>query len=194
MTEEMSVTSVGRVFLDETCTNTHVINELDIPIVSIGTTDMVVAASPDGILVSAKEKSHLIKTIAADWERPMFEERRWGWYQVLHFQKLGDQTEVLTKRLHIHAGKNLSYQYHRYRREVWTIVAGEGEFILDDRSRRVGPGDVLEIPIGAKHAIRAMKDMEFIEVQLGSQLIEEDIVRLSLSWDEIQRQCDADDR
>lgn len=189
LTEEMNAEAVGRVFLDESCSNTHVLNELDIPIVSIGVANAIIAASPDGILVSAKEKSHLVKDLAMDWNhRPMYEERRWGWYQVLHFQKTEEKGEVLTKRLHIHAGKHLSYQYHQHRSEVWTIVTGEGEFVLNDRLRPVGPGDVLEIPVGAKHSIRALKDLEFIEVQMGSRLVEEDIVRIGMSWEEIAAQ------
>ncbi|MGG4497956.1 sugar phosphate nucleotidyltransferase [Brevibacillus reuszeri] len=185
LTEEMSDLSVGRVHLEES-SNTHVINELDLPIVSIGVSDLVIAASPDGILVSAKEKSHVIKDIASDWsQRPMFEERRWGWYHVLQFQKMSEKVEVLTKRLHIHADKNLSYQYHHYRSEVWMVVEGEGDFVLNDRLFRIRPGDVLEIPVGAKHAIKAISDLDIIEVQMGSRLIEEDIVRLGMSWNDI---------
>ncbi|KZE54626.1 mannose-1-phosphate guanylyltransferase [Brevibacillus parabrevis] len=185
LTEEMSDSSVGRVHLEES-TNTHVINELDLPIVAIGVSDLVVAASPDGILVAAKDKSHKVKDIASDWShRPMFEERRWGWYHVLQFQKMNEKVEVLTKQLHLHAGKNLSYQYHHFRSEVWMIVEGEGEFVLNDRLMIVKPGDVVEIPVGAKHAIKAISDLDIIEVQMGSKLVEEDIVRLGMDWNDI---------
>ncbi|MGZ0052652.1 sugar phosphate nucleotidyltransferase [Brevibacillus gelatini] len=185
LTEEMSDSSVGQVHLVESA-NTHVINELDLPIVTIGVSDVVVAASPDGILVAAKDKSHVVKDIANDWSRrPMFEERRWGWYHVLQFQKMNDKVEVLTKQLHLHAGKNLSYQYHHFRSEVWMIVEGEGDFVLNDRLRRVKPGDVVEIPVGAKHAIKAISDLDIIEVQMGSKLVEDDIVRLGMSWHDI---------
>lgn len=189
LTEEMSENAIGKVLLDESCTNTHVINELDIPIVSIGLSDMIVAASPDGILVSSKEQSHMVKNLALDWtKRPMYEERRWGWYQVMHFQKNEDDVEVLTKRIHVYAGKNLSYQFHHHRSEVWIIVEGCGEFILDDQLSQVEPGDVLQIPVGAKHAIKATTELEFIEVQMGSQLVEEDIVRLGMTWSAILEQ------
>lgn len=185
LTEEMSDNSVGRVHL-EASTNTHVINELDLPIVSIGVSDLVIAASPDGILVSAKEKSHIVKDIANDWtQRPMFEERRWGWYHVLQYQKMSEKVEVLTKQLHIHADKNLSYQYHHFRSEVWMVVEGEGDFVLNDRLFRIRPGDVVQIPVGAKHAIKAISDLDIIEVQMGSRLIEEDIVRLGMNWNDI---------
>lgn len=65
-------------------------------------------------------------------QRPMFEERRWGWYRVLDYKESDDGTKTLTKRLCISAGKNISYQYHHYRSEVWVIVKVEGEFVLND--------------------------------------------------------------
>ncbi|MED4912166.1 sugar phosphate nucleotidyltransferase [Brevibacillus centrosporus] len=187
ITDEMNANVIGRSIINENCSNTHIINELNIPVAAIGLSDMVVAASPDGILVIEKTKSHLVKNITTIVDqRPMFEERRWGWYRVVDFQKLDENTEMLTKKLHIDAQKNLSYQYHHHRREVWVIVSGEGEFVLDDSLRLIGPGDVLEIPVGAKHGIKALTDMDIIEVQLGSKLEENDIVRLFMSWEELK--------
>ncbi|MDQ0200228.1 mannose-6-phosphate isomerase-like protein (cupin superfamily) [Neobacillus ginsengisoli] len=95
--------------------------------------------------------------------------------------------EVLTKRLCIFAGKNLSFQYHHKRNEVWVVVQGEGEFVLDGVLSYVKPGDVLNIPVGGKHGIKAIKDLEIIEVQFGSKLDEEDIVRLFISWEELKK-------
>ena len=83
----------------------------------------------------------------------------------------------------------MSYQYHNNRSEVWTIVKGEGIFVLDNEIRVVRPGDVLEIQPGQKHAIKAVTDLEFIEVQSGGELIEEDIVRIYMQWNEIEEVC-----
>jgi mannose-1-phosphate guanylyltransferase len=116
----------------------------------------------------------------------MYEERRWGWYRVLDYKKSTEGIEVLTKRIHVLAGKNISYQYHQQRSEVWVIVSGEGEFVLDDTLSFVKTGDILSIPVGAKHAIKAIEGLEFIEVQMGSKLEEEDIIRLFMSWDEMK--------
>ena len=80
--------------------------------------------------------------------RPMFEERRWGSYRVLDYQTLDDGSEFLTKRLRIRAGKNLSYQYHMQRSEIWTVIAGRGELVLDGRFIPMKPGDVAHIPLG----------------------------------------------
>ncbi|EIJ81352.1 mannose-6-phosphate isomerase [Bacillus methanolicus PB1] len=188
LTEEMETNMIGSGSMSEDCSNTHLINELDIPVIVLGASNMVVATSPDGILVTDKAKSHLIKEFVNDYDqRPMFEERRWGWYRVLDYKESAEGTKVLTKRLCVYAGKNISYQYHHKRSEVWVVVAGEGEFVLDGALSIVKPGDVLNIPVGAKHGIKALKDLEIIEVQMGSQLVENDIVRLFMSWEEMKK-------
>lgn len=187
LTEEMATKQIGKGVISEDSENVHLINELDIPVTVLGGSNLVVAASPDGILVSDKEASPRIKELVGAFDnRPMYEERRWGWYKVLDYTKFEEDKEVLTKRIGIAAGKNLSYQLHDYRDEVWTIIKGEGEFILNDKIRTVKPGDVLQVQAGEKHAIRATTDLEIIEVQTGTQLIEEDIVRLYMTWEEIE--------
>jgi mannose-1-phosphate guanylyltransferase len=190
LTEEMATNQIGKGVISVDCENTHLINELDIPVTVLGISNAVVAVSPDGILVADKAKSPKIKELVNGFDqRPMYEERRWGWYRVLDYTKFEDGREVLTKRIGVTAGKNLSYQMHHHRSEVWTIIKGEGEFALNGEIRRVKPGDVLEIPVGAKHGIKAITDLEFIEVQTGTQLIEEDIVRIYMTWEEVEANC-----
>ncbi|MET7019040.1 sugar phosphate nucleotidyltransferase [Bacillus mycoides] len=190
LTEEMGTNILGKGNMGIECEKNHIINELDIPVSVLGLSNIIVAVSPDGILVSEKDASPRVKELVGDWDqRPMYEERRWGWYRVLDYTKYDDGNEVLTKRIGITASKNLSYQYHNNRSEVWTIVKGEGIFVLDDEIRVVRPGDVLEIQPGQKHAIKAVTDLEFIEVQSGSELVEEDIVRIYMQWNEIEEVC-----
>jgi mannose-1-phosphate guanylyltransferase len=186
LTEEMSTKQLGKGVICDKSENTHLINELDIPVTVLGADNLVVAASPDGILVAEKEASPQIKELVSGFDqRPMYEERRWGWYKVLDYTKFEDGSETLTKRIGIAKGKNLSYQQHYHRSEVWTVIKGYGEFVLNDQIFQVNPGDVLEIPVSAKHSIRAISDLEIIEVQRGSQLVEEDIIRLETDWNEI---------
>lgn len=188
LTEEMATHQMGKAVVSDDSKNTHVVNELDIPITVLGVSNVVVAASPDGILVADKEASPRIKDLLIDIDqRPMFEERRWGWYRVLDYIRFENGTQVLTKRICIKAGRNLSYQMHFKRKEVWTIIKGEGEFALDNRIIPVKAGDVLNIPVQCKHAIKAMTDLEIIEVQSGSSLVEEDIVRIYMTWDEVMQ-------
>ncbi|EJV57858.1 mannose-1-phosphate guanylyltransferase/mannose-6-phosphate isomerase [Bacillus wiedmannii] len=190
LTEEMGTNILGKGNMGIECEQNHIINELDIPVSVLGLSNIIVAVSPDGILVSEKDASPRVKELVGDWDqRPMYEERRWGWYRVLDHTKYDDGNEVLTKRIGITASKNLSYQYHNNRSEVWTIVKGEGIFVLDDEIRVVRSGDVLEIQPGQKHAIKAVTDLEFIEVQSGSELVEEDIVRIYMQWNEIEEVC-----
>ncbi|MFE4121339.1 sugar phosphate nucleotidyltransferase [Priestia sp. YIM B13486] len=187
LTEEMATSQIGKGVISADSENVHLINELDIPVTVLGGSNLIVAASPDGILVSDKEASPRIKELVGEFEnRPMYEERRWGWYRVLDYTKLEEGKEVLTKRIGIDEGKNLSYQLHDHRDEVWTIIKGEGEFVLNDKVRPIKTGDVIQIQAGDKHAVKAITDLEIIEVQTGSQLIEEDIVRLFMSWEEIE--------
>jgi mannose-1-phosphate guanylyltransferase len=190
LTEEIPNQVVGNGIISEDSVNTHIINELDIPVTVLGLSNTIVAVSPDGILVSEKSASPKIKDLIKNIDqRPMYEERRWGWYRVLDYVKFPEGKEVLTKRIGVLAGRNLSYQKHFKRSEVWTIISGLGEFVLNDKIYQVKAGDVLQIPLGAKHAIKAITDLEFIEVQTGSELIEEDIVRIYMSWDDIMENC-----
>ena len=70
----------------------------------------------------------------------MYEERRWGRYRVLDYIKYPNGNEVLTKRICVLEGKNLSYQYHLSRSEVWTVISGHGEMVLDGNVRMIAKG------------------------------------------------------
>lgn len=180
----------GKGRLSPDSVNSHIINELDIPILTLGVSNLVIAASPDGILVADKDASPRLKEYTTDLEkRPMFEERRWGWYHVLDYAKSLDGYEILTKKLHLLPGKNLSYQVHDMRTEVWTITSGNGLFACNDTMYPVKSGDVLHIPSGTKHGLKAVSDLELIEVQSGINLVEEDITRIHLTWEETTRHC-----
>lgn len=190
LTEELDTSLQGKGTISELCRNTHVINELDIPVKVIDLSNIVVAASPDGILVADKSASRKIKDLMNDTDqRLMYEERRWGWYRVLDYTNDRSGNERLTKKIIVHAGKNPSYQIHHKRKEVWMILSGEGIFAMNDQLIHVSAGDVLQIPAGTGHSMKATTDLEMIEVQLGSELVEEDIIRCFLSWDEIERYC-----
>ena len=113
----------------------------------------------------------------------MYEERRWGTYKVIdHYETADQQSRSLTKHLCIKAGKNISYQRHSHRDEVWTFVDGTGILVVDDVIKEIKSGDVIYIRKGQKHAVKAVSDLHFIEVQMGDNLIEEDIERFRLDW------------
>lgn len=189
LTEEMSTNIIGNGTISEESENVHLINELEVPLVVLGGKDLVVAASPDGILVSEKRLSPKLKELIVDFEkRPMYEESIWGWYKVLDFIRDDKRNEVLTKKICINIGKNLSYHYHEHRIEIWTIVKGIGELVLNDEIKYIGAGDVVEINPFINHSVKALEELEIIEVQRGVNLIEEDIRNPILEWEDIKKQ------
>lgn len=186
LTEEMITSQIGAGVLSDDTINTHLVNELDIPVTVIGTKDIVVAASPDGILVADKALSPRIKELVGEFNHPpMYEERVWGWSRVLDYAKYDDGKEMVAKRICIHAGKNSSYHYHNLRDEVWTIVRGEGELALDDHIHRVKAGDIIHLPAGRMHGIHAFSELEFVEVQTGSGITDQDFTRLYYKWEDV---------
>lgn len=188
LTEEMKdpVSGIGRMSADSV--NCHVLNELDIPVALLGVSNLVVAASPDGILVTDKDSSPRIKEILSqEAERPMYVERYWGWYRVLEYGRNEEGQEVLIRRVCIHEGNNLSYHYHLNRQESWTITSGSGEVVIGQELRSVKSGDVVTIPPDIFHSIKATTELYFIETQIGSELVEEDIYRVAHVWDDVLR-------
>lgn len=169
LSEEIDA-SYGNVTQDE-CVNTTIINTLNIPLISLGLKDVIVAATNDGILVSDKVNSQKIKDYLKD-VRPFFEQKRWGKYSVIDY---GD--EFLIKNLYINKGKEISYQSHQYRKEIWTIISGKGIVTINDSIITVGKGDTVNIEVNDKHKIYAEEDLVMIETQLGRILEESDIKR-----------------
>ncbi|MNN19132.1 Mannose-1-phosphate guanylyltransferase 1 [compost metagenome] len=154
----------------------------------MGLENTIVAASPDGILVSDISMTPYLKdALKSINTRPMYEERRWGWFRILEYTMNDENEEVLTKRICIKRNKYLSYQVHNKRSETWNIISGKGELILDNQLLLIKGGDVIKIKPGQKHSIKADKDLEIIEIQQG-ELIEEDIYRYALTWEEIKKE------
>ena len=181
ITESMDEYVNGNAVIDD-CNDTHVINELDIPVIALGINDAVIAATPDGILVCDKDKSPGLKNFVAD-ARPMYERRGWGEYKVLNYKTHADENNSLVKELIIMPGQHISYQRHKHRTEIWTFTEGTGELILDGVTRTVKRGDVAVINVGMKHAIKGITELHIIEVQIGDELTEDDIERLDWNWD-----------
>lgn len=182
-TEAMSDEITGKA-VTAMCENTHVINELHIPLVALGVKNLAIAATPDGILVTEKSTSDKLKDYVIN-QRPMYEKCIWGEYQILDYRIQADGKNSLTKHLIIMQGQYISYQRHKHRTEIWTFIEGTGKLILDDQILEVVRGDFAYIAVGKKHAIKAKTELHIIEVQIGDELTEEDVERLDLDWSEI---------
>ena len=166
LTESMTENTVGSVILADDCENVHVINELDIPVIGMGLKDVVVAASPDGILVSDKEQSgYLKKYVERLDEQVRYAEKSWGEYRVLD---IGDSYE--TVKITVLAGHRMSYHSHQHRDEMWTVISGKGRTIVDGMEQNVEAGDVITMQAGCRHTVIAETDLNIIEVQIGREI------------------------
>jgi mannose-1-phosphate guanylyltransferase len=176
LTEAMEENAIGDAILNDTCENVHVVNELDIPVLCMGLKDVVVSASPDGILVSDKEQSSYIKPYVDKFEQEiMFAEKSWGSYRVLDVED-----ESMTIKITLNPGHSMNYHSHEHRDEVWTVIAGSGRTIVDGAEQKVTVGDVITMPAGAKHTIIAEKELKVIEIQTGIDISVEDKIKYEL--------------
>ncbi|SEP10297.1 sugar phosphate nucleotidyltransferase [Paenibacillus sp. OV219] len=176
---------VGAGSVSNDSAGTHIVNELQQPIHVIGVPNIIVAASSDGILVAHKQAANRIKSMHHDGQRLMYGEERWGSYRVLNYSLPEQGPQTMTRLIQLLPLKAISYHAHKQREEYWTILSGTGEFILEAASRQVQAGDMLHIPAGVKHAIRALSALEYIEVQIGNELDENDVSQLDADWDNI---------
>ena len=176
LTEAMDSRSVGEALINDECSNVHVVNELNVPILCMGLKDVVVSASPEGILVSDKEQSSYIKPFVNTLDhKVMFAEKSWGSFRVLDIEN-----ESLTIKVTLNAGHGMNYHAHEYRNEVWTVIRGEGKAVIDGAECSVKAGDVLEMSAGTKHTVTAITTLEMIEVQLGRDISVHDKIKYEL--------------
>ena len=174
LTEVMEEKPIGDVVMSKDCKNTHVINELEIPIVVIGAEDMVVAASPDGILLADKVQSSYIKEYVENRDlRPMFEERSWGEYTVLNLSVDVEGKRTVTKKKRVQAGKRIGETKHKYHLEVWTVLSGRAIISIKGRKHDAFPGDTFTIERGILHSLQAEEDTILLEVQIEEKKIAE---------------------
>ncbi|MDE7046839.1 MAG: cupin domain-containing protein [Lachnospiraceae bacterium] len=170
LTEAMEDPYVGNAILNEKCENVHVVNELNVPVLCMGLKDVVISASPEGILVSDKEQSSYIKPFVDKISQQiMFAEKSWGSFRVLDVED-----ESLTIKVTLNPGHKMNYHSHQLRDEVWTVVSGRGRTIVDGIEEVVAPGDVVKMPAGCKHTIIADTELKVIEVQTGREISVQD--------------------
>lgn len=167
LTEAMEEPIIGDGRMNDTCVNTNIINELGIPILAMGTKDMVISASPEGILVSDKEQSSYIKPFVDTIDQQvMFAEKSWGSYRVLDVEE-----DSMTVKVTLNPGHHMNYHSHEKRDEVWTVISGTGTTIVDGMEQPVKPGDVVTMSAGCKHTVIAGEQgLQLMEMQLGDAI------------------------
>lgn len=166
LTEAMGESSVGNVIENDTNVNVHIVNELDVPVLCMGLKDVIVSASPEGILVADKEKSAQIKGYVDKLDNQiMYAEKSWGSFRVMDVED-----GSMTIKVILNPGHKMNYHSHEHRSEVWNIISGNGTVIVDGKKRDVSAGDVIELPAGCKHTVIAETELRIIEVQIGKEI------------------------
>ena len=157
-------------------------------VVGIGLNDIMAIAMPDAVLVAPKERAQDVKKAVgllkskdiAQAEIFPKDHRPWGWFESL---ALGERFQV--KRICVKPGAALSLQSHKHRSEHWIVVEGTAKVTIDDEVNLVSEGQSIYVPLGAKHRMEnsGKQPMVLIEVQIGTYLGEDDIIRYEDIYD-----------
>jgi mannose-1-phosphate guanylyltransferase/mannose-6-phosphate isomerase len=149
----------------------------------VGVDDLVVVSTPDAVLVVPRERAQEVRELVAKLKSAKRSEatdhrcghRPWGYYDSID---KGERFQV--KRIVVHPGGTLSLQKHHHRAEHWVVVRGTAEVTISTEVKDVHENESIYIPIGAVHRLanRGRIPLELIEVQTGSYLGEDDIVRI----------------
>ena len=177
--------SLGESFQFETM-NTY-INGQHRTVVTLGVQDLLIIDTPDALLVSHKDKAEQVKNVVTHLEKlnntkaAMHRKvsRPWGWYDCID---QGERFQV--KRIAVKPGASLSLQKHHHRAEHWIVVKGTAEVTCGTNTFLLTENQSTFIPIGETHRLKnpGKTPLEMIEVQSGSYLGEDDIVRLEDSY------------
>ena len=149
----------------------------------LGVEDLIVVTTPDAVLVLPRARAEDVKLLVAELKRQGRAEakehrrvhRPWGYYESVDG---GERFQV--KRIVVAPGGKLSLQKHHHRAEHWVVVRGTAEVTVGDQVRVVHENESIYIPIGSVHRLAnpGRIGLELIEVQTGSYLGEDDIIRL----------------
>ncbi len=176
LTEAMEESIIGKGIMNETCKGVHIVNEMDVPVLAMGLSDVVISASPEGILVSDKEQSSYIKPFVDGIEQQiMFAEKSWGSFKVVDVEP-GSMTIKVT----LNEGHSMNYHSHQHRDEVWVVISGVGKTVIDGVETPVKAGDVITMKAGCKHTVSADTELKMIEVQIGNEISVEDKIKYKL--------------
>ena len=176
LTEAMTENVVGKGIMNDNCEGVHILNELNVPIIAMGLHDVVISASPEGILVSDKEQSSYIKPYVDGIDQQiMFAEKSWGSYQVMDVEPT-----AMTIKVILNPGHSMNYHSHKNRDEVWVVLSGTGRTVVDGMEQNIAPGDVITMSAGCRHTVFADTELKLVEIQLGSDISVEDKQKFEL--------------
>jgi mannose-1-phosphate guanylyltransferase/mannose-6-phosphate isomerase len=149
----------------------------------VGLKDIIVVTTPDAVLVLPRSRAEDVKALVAQMQkegRPEVRDHRRCWRPWGNYESIDAGQRFQVKRIVVNPGGKLSLQKHHHRAEHWVVVRGTAEVTVGDDVRVVHENESIYIPIGSVHRLAnpGRIGLELIEVQTGSYLGEDDIVRL----------------
>ena len=178
LTEAMEEPVIGKGILNDSCSDVNIINEMDVPILAMGLHNVVISASPEGILVSDKEQSSYIKpSVDGIQQQVMFAEKSWGSYKVIEVE-----SKSMTIKVTLNPGSYMNYHSHKNRDEIWVVVSGCGKSIVDGMEQRIEVGDVITMSAGCRHTVLAETELKLIEIQIGEDITVSDKTKYELEF------------
>lgn len=169
------------------------IHALHRPVVALGTQDLLIIDTPDAVLVAHRDSAEQVKDVVALLENQHCAQavthrkvaRPWGWYDSID---AGERFQV--KRISVKPGASISLQKHNHRAEHWIVVKGTAEVTLGDEILLLHENQSTYVPEGVVHRLKnpGPAELEIVEVQSGSYLGEDDIVRLEDSYGRTKRE------
>jgi mannose-1-phosphate guanylyltransferase/mannose-6-phosphate isomerase len=163
-------------------TNNSLIHATHRLVGTVGVDDLVIIETADAVLVGHKDQAQRVKEIVKSLSSDARSEpelhrkvhRPWGWYD-----SIDEGSNFKVKRIMVKPGASISLQKHHHRAEHWIVVKGRGQVTCDDQVLELGPNQSTYIPLGSVHRLAnpGQEPLEIVEVQSGSYLGEDDIVR-----------------
>lgn len=168
------------------------------PVVALGVKDLLIVDTPDAVLVAEKGSAEQVRNVVAELEKRGFMQalthrkvtRPWGWYDCVD---IGHRFQV--KRIGVKPGASLSLQKHHHRAEHWVVVRGTAEVTCGEDVFLLSENQSTYIPVGEIHRLKnpGKIPLEMIEVQSGTYLGEDDIVRLDDTYGRVEDSADGEE-
>lgn len=160
---------------------------------AVGVENLVVVETPDAVLVAHKDRAQDVKAVTQFLQQE--ERTEYRHHQRVHrpwgaFEAIGNGDRYQVKRLTVKPGESLSLQMHHHRAEHWIVVSGTARVVCDDDTYLISENQSTYIPVGTRHRLEnpGIIPLEIIEVQSGSYLGEDDIVRFEDIYNRTERE------
>ncbi|NIK70311.1 sugar phosphate nucleotidyltransferase [Paenibacillus sp. BK720] len=170
--------------------NASIYNDSAAPVIMMGLSNITVAVSSAGILIADQTASipdEQVRNLSAEQQPlvPGYEAGRWGKAIVISCMSSEEGQQAITRKLEVVEGGFLSYAFYLRRKIVWTVLAGAGELIRNEKRSIIKTGEVVELLPGERHTVVAGSGLTLLEAHIGTDLTEDDRIVLGDFGEEV---------